>query len=143
MRGGSLSRLGTTIYGLASAVSNQSAVTVYKISGPNSFQVVEDLTGSSLKSVKNPAANSCRVMSLFFSSSSSDTNTNKSFLDEALVLWFRGPRSSTGEDVVELHTHGGHETARVMMRALGNLSYLHAAEPVIHRLCRESSVSGQ
>ncbi|CAN0428134.1 unnamed protein product, partial [Discosporangium mesarthrocarpum] len=27
-------------------------------------------------------------------------------LDEALVLWMPGPRSFTGEDTVELHTHG-------------------------------------
>lgn len=28
-------------------------------------------------------------------------------LDEALVLWFPGPGSFTGEDVLEVHTHGG------------------------------------
>ena len=28
-------------------------------------------------------------------------------LDEGLVLWFPGPHSFTGEDVVELHIHGG------------------------------------
>ena len=28
-------------------------------------------------------------------------------LDEGLVLFFPGPRSFTGEDVVELHGHGG------------------------------------
>ncbi|HEX9646331.1 MAG TPA: tRNA uridine-5-carboxymethylaminomethyl(34) synthesis GTPase MnmE, partial [Alphaproteobacteria bacterium] len=28
-------------------------------------------------------------------------------LDSALVLWFPGPASFTGEDVAELHLHGG------------------------------------
>ena len=28
-------------------------------------------------------------------------------IDEALVLWFPGPASYTGEDVAELHVHGG------------------------------------
>lgn len=29
------------------------------------------------------------------------------FLDEVLLCWMRGPRSSTGEDTVEIHCHGG------------------------------------
>ncbi|NPU83584.1 MAG: tRNA uridine-5-carboxymethylaminomethyl(34) synthesis GTPase MnmE [Syntrophaceae bacterium] len=29
------------------------------------------------------------------------------FLDEVLLCWMRGPRSCTGEDVVEIHCHGG------------------------------------
>src|SRR5215472_17017774 len=28
-------------------------------------------------------------------------------IDDALVLWFPGPASATGEDVAELHVHGG------------------------------------
>ena len=28
-------------------------------------------------------------------------------LDEALALWFPGPNSETGEDMAELHLHGG------------------------------------
>ena len=33
---------------------------------------------------------------------------SKEKLDKALVLWFPGPGSFTGEDVVELHLHGSH-----------------------------------
>lgn len=39
-------------------------------------------------------------------------------LDQALVLWMPGPRSFTGEDVVELHTHGGLVTPRRVQEAL-------------------------
>ena len=39
-------------------------------------------------------------------------------LDEALVLPFRGPRSFTGEDVVELHCHGGVITLRRVLDAV-------------------------
>ena len=28
-------------------------------------------------------------------------------IDDAVVLWFAGPTSATGEDVTELHVHGG------------------------------------
>ena len=31
----------------------------------------------------------------------------KAILDEALVLWFPGPNTETGEDMAELHLHGG------------------------------------
>ena len=30
----------------------------------------------------------------------------KELIDEGIVLWFKGPNSYTGEDMVELHTHG-------------------------------------
>lgn len=38
-------------------------------------------------------------------------------LDEALVLWMPGPASFTGEDVLELHTHAGHEHVRQVLAA--------------------------
>src|ERR1041384_2666312 len=31
----------------------------------------------------------------------------KAILDEALVLWFPGPNTETGEDMAELDLHGG------------------------------------
>ena len=42
-------------------------------------------------------------------------------LDEALVIFFKGPRSYTGEDVMELHVHGG----RAVIEAVINLSLIH------------------
>ena len=33
--------------------------------------------------------------------------TANAILDEALVLWFPGPNTETGEDMAELHLHGG------------------------------------
>lgn len=38
-------------------------------------------------------------------------------LDEALVLWMPGPASFTGEDVLELHVHAGHENVRQVLVA--------------------------
>lgn len=38
-------------------------------------------------------------------------------LDEALVLWMPGPASFTGEDVLELHIHAGHENVRQVLAA--------------------------
>ncbi len=50
-------------------------------------------------------------------------------LDEALVLRFDGPHSSTGEDVVELHCHGGRAIVDAVLLALRDLHGLRDALP--------------
>jgi tRNA modification GTPase len=50
-------------------------------------------------------------------------------LDEALVLAFPAPHSFTGEDVAELHVHGGHAVVDGVLGALGTLDGLRVAEP--------------
>ena len=49
-------------------------------------------------------------------------------LDDALVLWFRGPASFTGEDVAEFHLHGGRAVAAAVLDALATLPGLRPAE---------------
>ncbi len=50
-------------------------------------------------------------------------------LDEALVLWFPGPKSETGEDMAELHVHGGHAVIAGVLAALGTVDGCRLAEP--------------
>jgi tRNA modification GTPase len=50
-------------------------------------------------------------------------------LDSALVLWFPGPASYTGEDVAEFHIHGGSAVQRGLLEALAGLPGLRLAEP--------------
>ncbi len=50
-------------------------------------------------------------------------------LDDALVLWFPGPASYTGEDGAELHLHGGLAVVAAVMDALAGLPGLRPAEP--------------
>lgn len=40
-------------------------------------------------------------------------------LDNALVLWFPGPATVTGEDLAELHLHGGRAVVAAVETALG------------------------
>jgi tRNA modification GTPase len=49
-------------------------------------------------------------------------------LDDGLVLWFPGPKSSTGEDVAELQLHGSRAVLAAVMEALRRLG-LRLAEP--------------
>lgn len=49
-------------------------------------------------------------------------------LDEALVLWFPGPATATGEDLAELHCHGGRAVLAAVSSALGAMEGLRPAE---------------
>lgn len=50
-------------------------------------------------------------------------------IDEALVLYFQGPASFTGEDVAEFHLHGGRAVVDCCLAALGALEGTRLAEP--------------
>ncbi|MDP4604571.1 MAG: tRNA uridine-5-carboxymethylaminomethyl(34) synthesis GTPase MnmE [Erythrobacter sp.] len=50
-------------------------------------------------------------------------------LDEALALWFPGPNTATGEDLAELHCHGGRAVIAAVEGALAALPGLRRAEP--------------
>lgn len=50
-------------------------------------------------------------------------------LDRGLMLWFPGPGTATGEDLAELHLHGGRAVVAAVERALRTVPGLRRAEP--------------
>jgi tRNA modification GTPase len=50
-------------------------------------------------------------------------------IDDAVVLWFPGPASATGEDVAEFHVHGGRAVLAALFTALAGFENVRAAEP--------------
>src|SRR6185437_15589937 len=50
-------------------------------------------------------------------------------IDDAVVLWFPGPASATGEDLAEFHVHGGRAVLASLLAALSSLDEMRAAEP--------------
>ena len=42
-------------------------------------------------------------------------------LDDGLALWFPGAKSATGEDLAELHVHGGRAVVAAVLNALGRM----------------------
>src|SRR5690606_22422157 len=50
-------------------------------------------------------------------------------LDRALVLWLPGPATVSGEDMAELHCHGGRAVIAGVEAALGAMEGLRRAEP--------------
>lgn len=50
-------------------------------------------------------------------------------IDDAVMLWFPGPASATGEDVAEFHVHGGRAVLTALFAALAGFENVRAAEP--------------
>jgi tRNA modification GTPase len=50
-------------------------------------------------------------------------------IDDAVVLWFPGPGSVTGENVVEFHVHGAPAVTRRLLHVLGSHPGFRPAEP--------------
>ncbi len=50
-------------------------------------------------------------------------------LDQGLILFFPAPASATGEDIVELHLHGGRAVVASVLRTLAGIAGFRPAEP--------------
>lgn len=104
----------STIFALASGVG-RAGVAVYRLSGPGAKDALLALTDRPLP---KPRLASRRRL----------TDAAGTVIDDGLALWFPGPHSFTGEDVVELHLHGGRAVASAVVDALLGLG-LRPAEP--------------
>ncbi|EDQ90909.1 uncharacterized protein MONBRDRAFT_15612 [Monosiga brevicollis MX1] len=107
----------STVYALSSA-PGKAGVAVVRISGPEALAAAGQLLGKRALPIPRQAT----VARL------SDPLTDD-LLDQALVLTFPGPRSFTGEDVVELHLHGSRAVVAGVLDALGRLQGLAPAPP--------------
>jgi tRNA modification GTPase len=101
-----------SIFAQASA-PGRGGVAVFRLSGPLAGPALVSLTGS-----LPPARKAVRVR---------PTHAGEG-IDDGLALWFPGPASFTGDDVAELHLHGGRAVAAALAEALVALG-LRPAEP--------------
>ena len=104
-----------TIFALSTA-PGRGALAVFRISGPAAGDVIDRMAGprppartAGLRIIRHPGT--------------------REALDQGLVLWFPAPRSETGEDLAELHVHGGRAVAQAMLRAIGAVPGTRLAEP--------------
>ncbi|GEO80042.1 tRNA uridine-5-carboxymethylaminomethyl(34) synthesis GTPase MnmE [Pararhodospirillum oryzae] len=105
-----------TIFAPATA-RGRGGVAVVRISGPEAGAALRALSARDLPAPRR-ATRACLR----------DPASGEA-LDDALVLWFPGPGSFTGEDVAELHVHGGRAVVMGVLEALGRCSGLRLAEP--------------
>lgn len=112
-RNGSMSR--DTIFALSSG-RPPAAIAMVRVSGPDAG------TGLRRMAVSLPAPRRA-VASLLRHPDTAE------ILDHGLVLWMPGPNSATGEDVAELHVHGGRAVVDAVLAALASLPGHRPAHP--------------
>jgi tRNA modification GTPase len=105
----------TTIFAPASGFG-RAAVAVIRISGPACADLITALAGAlpaprrlSLRGLHDPAT--------------------RELLDRALVAWMPAPKTFTGEDMAELHLHGGPAVRAAVLRTLTAFPGCRPAEP--------------
>ena len=103
-----------TIFALSTA-RGRAGVAVIRVSGPAARPAVIALAG------RVPVARKARLALLTDPEGGDE-------IDRALVLWFPGPASFTGEDVAEFHIHGGPAVIGATLAALGRLETCRLAE---------------
>ena len=103
-----------TIYALSSGPV-PAAIAVVRISGPKARSALKALIGrvpeprrAMLATVRDPAS--------------------RETIDQALVLFFEGPNSETGEDIAELQLHGGRAVLAAVFEVLSRVPGLRPAE---------------
>jgi tRNA modification GTPase len=89
----------------------RSGIGVIRLSGPHSLSILRKILNDD---EFNPTPNSLSLQSLFDPASGD-------LLDEALICFFKGPHSFTGEDVVEFHCHGSPVLLRTVIDIILNL----------------------
>jgi tRNA modification GTPase len=103
-----------TIFALSSG-RPPSAIALVRVSGPQAGLVVTTLAG------RLPAPRQAGRRLLH--------DTAGQPIDDAVVLWFPGPGSATGEDVAEFHVHGGRAVLAALLAAISKIPNMRAAEP--------------
>ena len=107
--------ISATVFALATP-AGRSGIAVFRISGPGAGDALESLTRQALPAPRLAARRKFHEPQ------------STRLIDDGLALWFPGPASFTGEDVVELHVHGGPAVIAAIAEALRALG-LQPAEP--------------
>ena len=108
-----------TIFAPATA-TGRAAIAIVRLSGARAGEALAALAGRSLDWRPVPRhATRARLV---------DPESHAP-LDQAIVLWFPAPHSFTGEDMAELHLHGGRAVVQRVLGALGRLADLRPAAP--------------
>jgi tRNA modification GTPase len=103
-----------TIFALSSG-RPPNAISVVRVSGAHAGRIL-----SSLAHRIPPPRRATRALI---------RDANQQPIDDAVVLWFPGPKTATGEDVAEFHVHGGRAVLAALFAALSTFENTRAAEP--------------
>ena len=105
-----------TIYALSSGPGT-SGVAIIRISGNEALNVIKLLTGKVIPTT--------RVATL---RKINNINTSE-LIDEGIIICFPGPQSYTGEDMAEIHVHGGKSVILAVQNEISKIKNCRLAEP--------------
>ena len=105
-----------TIYALSTG-PGVSGVAIIRISGPQVSNIIKSLTS---KKIPSPRVATLRKIN--------NINTSE-LIDEGIIIWFPGPHSYTGEDMAEIHTHGGKSVILAVQKEISKIQNCRLAEP--------------
>ena len=105
-----------TIYALSTG-PGVSGVAIIRVSGQDTSKVIKSLTGKHLPKAR--VATLRKIMNI----------DNSELIDEGLILWFPGPQSYTGEDMAEIHIHGGKAVILAVQNEIAKMENCRLAEP--------------
>ena len=105
-----------TIYALSTG-PGVSGVAIIRVSGQNTSKVIKTLTGSKLPKAR--VATLRKIQNI----------DSLELIDEGLILWFPGPQSYTGEDMAEIHIHGGKAVILAVQNEIAKMENCRLAEP--------------
>jgi len=105
-----------TIYALSSG-AGLSGVAMIRISGSQTQKIIKSITGRDL-----PQERMATLRKI------NNINTSE-LIDEGIIIWFPGPRSYTGEDMAEIHVHGGKAVILAVQNEISKIKDCRLAEP--------------
>jgi len=105
-----------TIYALSTG-PGVSGVAIIRISGSQASNIIISLTS---KKIPSPRVATLRKIN--------NINTSE-LIDEGIIIWFPGPHSYTGEDMAEIHIHGGKSVILAVQKEISKIKNCRLAEP--------------
>jgi tRNA modification GTPase len=111
-----------TIFALSSG-RPPAAIAVVRVSGSRAKDAIMALAG------RMPEPRRATLLRLKSGGGAEGPDAPAEPIDDAVVLWFPGPRSETGEDTAEFQLHGGPAVVAAALSALGRIDGLRLAEP--------------
>ena len=105
-----------TIYALSTG-PGVSGIAIIRVSGEDTSKVIKSLTGTQL-----PKARIATLRKIY------NIDTSE-LIDEGIILWFPGPESYTGEDMAEIHIHGGKAVILAVQNEIAKIENCKLAEP--------------
>lgn len=99
-------RKGSTIAAIATA-PGEGAIAVIRISGPDALRVAKKIFSGPVEQYKSHTSHFGKIV-----------NELDELIDHVLLLVFRAPRSYTGEEIIEIHCHGGSLIAKRVLETV-------------------------